>query len=504
MDASAALDVTKDELLAEKSPTAGPWRVVLSFPAMIAVGLALVTFLTCRERFNDPDTWWHLKVGEIIWKSHSLPRSDIFSHTTNNHSWIPHEWLSQVMLYGAYRLGGYSGLFLWLCGLASLIFILLYVLCSLYSGNANLSLLGGLMGWFFGTIGLAVRPLILGHFFLVVELLVLHFARTKDRRWLAALPPLFALWVNCHGSYAIGLVVLGIFTFSSFVDLRAGCLISQRCDRRERLQLGGVLVLCGAALLANPTGLTLLRYPLDVFTKQSDGLASVSEWQPLTVDDPRGLGVLATAAIVGMILLARPGVLYVQELLLLVLGVYAALRHARLCFIFGILVAPLLCRLLAGAWQHYDQGRDHRLANGFLILVFIALMVTAFPTRRQLEAQVSGTFPVGAVDFIRRAGLSGPMFNEYEWGGYLIWALPEQKVFIDGRADVFDWTGVLREYGRWVGIQEDPNILLEKYGIQFCLLRKSARMASVMPYLPGWEKVYADEKSVIFARRPTG
>jgi hypothetical protein len=92
------------------------------------------------------------------------------------------------------------------------------------------------------------------------------------------------------------------------------------------------------------------------------------------------------------------------------------------------------------------------------------------------------------------------MLNEYVFGDYLIWALPEQRDFIDGRGDVFDWTGVLQEYGRWAMLQEDPNILLDKYHIHFCLLSKDAAMTRVLPYLSGWKKVYSDDVSAIFAR----
>ena len=123
-----------------------------------------------------------------------------------------------------------------------------------------------------------------------------------------------------------------------------------------------------------------------------------------------------------------------------------------------------------------------------------------FPGAQDLERQIRDQSPAGAVEFIRRTGLSGPMVNHYDWGGYLMWALPEQKVFIDNRGDVFDWAGVLAEYGRWVTVKEDPKILLEKYGVQYCLLPTTAPMAFVLPHMPGWKQVYSDKVSIIFAR----
>ena len=81
-----------------------------------------------------------------------------------------------------------------------------------------------------------------------------------------------------------------------------------------------------------------------------------------------------------------------------------------------------------------------------------------------------------------------------------MWALPEHKVFIDGRGDVFDWTGVLEEYGRWATLAEDPQLLLDKRAIRFCLLRREAPLSHVIPHLPGWRLDYADDVAVVFVR----
>src|SRR5215469_10119065 len=127
-----------------------------SFPALLSAALAVLAVLTVRSRFSDPDMWWHLKLGEMIARTHAIPRTDPFAFTTHGHAWTAHEWLAQLSIYGAWRVGDYPGLMLWLCGLASLLFVALYALCSIYSGNAKVALVGGLTGWFFGTVGLAV------------------------------------------------------------------------------------------------------------------------------------------------------------------------------------------------------------------------------------------------------------------------------------------------------------------------------------------------------------
>jgi hypothetical protein len=92
------------------------------------------------------------------------------------------------------------------------------------------------------------------------------------------------------------------------------------------------------------------------------------------------------------------------------------------------------------------------------------------------------------------------MLNAYGFRGYLIWAVPEQPVFVDGRADLYEWTGILAQMARWATLQEDPNKLLDSFHIRFCLLESGSPMARVMSLLPGWKQVYADRVGVIFVR----
>ena len=143
-------------------------RRIFSFRVMLGSLLVVLAVLTARARFNDPDMWWHLKTGQIIWTTHTIPTTDLFSFTTNRHAWVPHEWLSQVLIYGAYRLGGYPGLMLWLCFFTAAIFIAGCALCSLYSGSAKVGWLGALIIWFCSTGGLAIRPQMIGYLLLVV------------------------------------------------------------------------------------------------------------------------------------------------------------------------------------------------------------------------------------------------------------------------------------------------------------------------------------------------
>jgi hypothetical protein len=478
-------------------------RRIFSFPVVLASTMVPLAVLTVRSRFNDPDMWWHLRLGQIIWKSHYIPAVDIFSFTAKGHPWVPHEWLAQLTLYAVWQLGGYEGLMLWLSCAVSSLLILGYVLCAKYCGNAKIAFLGSLLMWLFGTAGFAIRPQVSGYLLLVLELLLLQFGRMGNPRWFWLLPPMFALWVNVHGSFFLGLIVAMLTYLLSFFNMRAGSLVAIAWTPERRKYFGLSLGLSVVALFANPIGLTQILYPINAMWGQPIGTAQVQEWQPLALTDPRC--IVLCAVIVGVLLLAvvRRAELEVQELTLLLAGGWLAMRHQRMLFVFGILSAPIVCRMLLDFWQGYDREKDRPLLNGVAISAAFLAALFAFPTQTSLVQQVGEGNPQAAVEYIRQHKLVGPMLNEYVFGGYLIWALPEHPVFVDGREDVYDWTGVMPEFARWALLEEPPNRLLDKYHVQFCVLAAHSPVSQAMRLLTGWRTVYADNQAIIFVRDST-
>jgi hypothetical protein len=464
---------------------------------MLAGLLAMLAVLTVRERFDDPDMWWQLKTGEVIWITHTIPTTDQFSYTTNHHAWIPHEWLSQVLIYGAYRLGGYSGLMLWLCFFTAALLIGGYYLCSLYSGNSKTALLGALTVWLFGTVGFAIRPQMIGYLLLVVELLLLHLGQTRDRRWFFGLPPLFAIWINCHGSFFFGLALAGLFLFSSYFNFQLGSLIATSWDPRCRRTLTLALTLSVAALFLNPVGVKMIFYPLNTMLASAN---PVEEWQPLQFNDGRSFAFLGILGWIFLLMIVRRAQLLWRELLVLAVGVWLAASHVRMLFVFGILAAPTLSRLISTFWDSYEAERDRPLPNALFIAGSLLVTFLAFPNHQNLQTQVEQHSPVKAVEFIKTHQLAGPMLNDWVFGGYLMWAVPEHPVFIDGRGDVFAWAGVFDQFGKWAQLQTDPNTLLDKYGINFCVLSRQSSLIVVLPLLPDWKEVYSDNVAVIFVR----
>lgn len=478
----------------------GLWRRAFSLPAMIIVLLGVVAVWSASTRFHDPDMWWHLKVGEQIWQTGELPQTDEFSYTTDSHAWIAHQWLPEVSMYAAYLAGGSGGLMMWLCVLATILFGSIYLLCASYSGNAKVALVGGLIGWFFGTISLTVRPLLVGHILLVAVLAIVHFARTRSSRWLWGLPAVFALWVNCHGSFAFGFAVLTTILVAAHIDLEWGLITSTRWPSETLRVFRFAFIASCFALLVNPIGLELATYPLNLFFGQGDNLASIDEWRPLNFQEARGMGVFVITTVMVLVALTLRKKVRLEEFGTVLLGSYLAVQHSRMVFVFGILAAPVVCRLLADSWRSYDARKDFPRLNALIMLVAVVLMWWKFPDGENLQAQVDKGYPTEAVKFLQNDGIGGHMLNEYGWGGYLIWAAPERKVFIDGRTDIFDWTGVLRDYMRWYTLQEDPNELLDNYEIDYCLLFINSPISRVVALLPGWERIYSDDVAVVFQR----
>lgn len=461
---------------------------ILSLPTVIAALLLCPTIWICRLRVADPDTWWHLKAGQEIGDTHSLPRIDHWSFTAAGHAWLPHEWLSQLALYAIFKNFGDLGLQLWLFLLAGAIVAISYAVCYRYCGNARAAAIGGFMTLFFGTVGFTIRPHLIGYLFLSIELLLI----LNNRLWL--LPPLFLIWVNCHASYPVGLAILAL-TVLAKLDRRT----SVRAALQRRRGEIACFLACLAALLLNPQGWRLILYPFDTLFRQKDNLGFVTEWFPLTLQDPRGLALALIVAALGVAALTGRARASWFELSILCPVTFLALQHTRMVFLFGILAAPIVSRIAADLIPRKPH-KDHLPTNAFVLLMTALLTALAIPTPAQLRQKIESAEPAKAVDFIRSAHLTGPMLNEYNFGGYLIWTLPDHPVFIDGRADLYDWSGVLPQYRDWFLLREPPTKLLDEYKIAFCILDTSSAPAHAMSALPHWRKAYSDQVATIFIR----
>jgi hypothetical protein len=191
-----------------------------------------------------------------------------------------------------------------------------------------------------------------------------------------------------------------------------------------------------------------------------------------------------------------------EELALCLFGTAMACLHIRFLLIFVPFFAPLFARILARWIPTYDRAKDRVFLNAAILGILLASLAHYFPSRADIQKNIAEHFPVKAVEYLEAHSIPGPMFNNYGYGGYLVWTVgPGQKDFIDGRADVFERGGVLADYMHITLLKPGALAVLRGYGVQSCLLVRDEPLATVLAVLPEWQRVYGDDLSVIFVRR---
>ncbi len=467
----------------------------------MAVLLGGVALIQTQSRFLDPDTWWHITVGEHILRSHAWPMSDPYSFTAHGGDWIAYEWLGEVVMALAARAGGLAGVALLQRALVALLALLLYYYAYLRSGKAKAACFAAALLLPVAGVIFTLRPQLLAYIFLLVTLICLEQFRHGHTRALWFLPLVFLLWVNTHGTFVIGLAMIGLYWASGTVSFQAGGLVAERMMPRQRIQLLSAFLFCTLALLVTPYGSRLAAYPLQMAISQPLVTSNIQEWQPLTFSMPLGKYLLALLLALFVAQVVFRLSYRLEELAMLVLAVYATCVHIRFAMVFAILLAPIVASVLARWVSPYDPAKDHYFLNVAIIVLVVVGLARVLPSKRELDNMVAKEYPVGAVDYLRHHPEPTGMFNEYFWGGYLISQLgPEHKVFIDGRADLYEYSGVLRDYSEIVSMNRDAMRLLDKYGIQSCLVNRHGSVTTLLSASPDWKVVYSDDLSTIFVR----
>jgi len=477
---------------------------VFSFPVLLGCLLVAGVFFGSQLSFVEEDTWWHLQVGADILRTHTWPTTDSYSFTVHGNEWIAYEWLGEVVMALAYRLWGLAGLMLLLIVLGSILALLLYYYAYLRCGNAKAAFVAVTPLLLFVIGFLRLRPQLLGYIFLLLMLICLERFRQGRRRALWVLPGVFLLWVNTHPTFMLGLLILAAAWASGLVRLRWGGLESERWTLPQRLQVETVFLICVVVLPLTPYGGRLVGYFLEAALFQPLNVASIQEWQPAGAFP--GLLKLLLAFVLLFLLaqiVLRPSY-RLLEMALFLLAFYLTFVHVRFVLLFAVALAPLLAELLSRWVPNYQAAKDRHLLNAVLILLLAFGLVKAFPSQKELEGLVASRVPGAVVEYVRRHPLPGPMLNEYNWGGYLLRSLgPTHKVFIDGRTDAYEPAGVLSDYLDIAGLRPDARLLLRKYGIEAYLIGSRSALATLLAALPEWERIYQDQRSVIFVRRKT-
>ena len=475
---------------------------LISFPALLGGLLVAALFVPLREFTVDGDLWWHIKVGQDILTTHHLPTADTYSFTVHGTPWVAYEWVGEVLLAAVQRAWGLQGLLALNLALGAAVVLGLYGLATLRSGNSKAAFVACGIVFYLAVVFFTLRPQMLAYVFLVLTLIILERFRQGRSGTLWLLPPLFLLWVNTHGTFVVGLFAVGVYIVSGLFEMRSNGVESRRWTGAQRLQLELAFLGSLVALTVTPYGPKLAAFPVDMAFSHPAIAASIVEWQPLPFNSAPGK--LFSALLVGFLLaqVALGLTWQLAEFTLFLCGLVAACLHARLVLIFVPFCTPLLAVILSRWVPSYEPKKDKLAINAVLIIAIVVGIARFFPSRAQLESRVEEHWPVKAVQYLEQHPPPLPMFNTYSYGGYLIYKLDgRNKVFIDGRTDIYDQVGVLADYGSISRVEPIALHLLDVYGVQSCLIERNEALGTLLAASPRWQKVYADDQSVFLVRK---
>jgi hypothetical protein len=506
----AGVDLPPEAPAAAASPTASPavgslsWLELLkwavSFPAMLAMLLVGRVFYEGRAFNIDPDMWWHLKVGEDILRTHHWPTVDAYSWTATGTPWIAYEWLGEIPLAVAYKLGGLLGLDFLLVALSSIIMLAVYWHSSVRAGNSKAGFVSALFLASLAFGNFSLRPQMFGFLFLVLTLLVLEKFRQGVSWPLWTLPPLFLFWVNVHGSFIIGIGVITVYLFAGIFSFEKGSVKAIAWTRSQRIKLETALLLCIAVLPITPYGAQLAIYPFDMAFSQPINIANISEWRPMPFEIIGGKIFLGFIVIFFLLQMFFRFTWRLEELCLALGGTVMACVHVRFVLLFVPFFAPVFAACLARWTPAYQRRKDQFIANAVIMTAVVVGMIYYFPKRADLEKKLATIYPIAALDYLKEHPVPGRMLNDYAFGGYLVHL--GQKTFIDGRGDLFERAGVLGDFVHMAKLEPGAIDILRNYDVQVCLLLHDSQFGVALRGSSNWRRVYSDGTSIILVRQP--
>jgi hypothetical protein len=410
--------------------------ILFAVPALICVHTACA---------NDPDIFWHLRTGQWMLQHHAIPRVDPFSGPNAGKPWQAYSWLYELLTFQLFQRFGLAGIVGYSAGMVLAITMALWHLIKRL--QSDFSVVGILMFVTCFSIShlLTPRPWLFTILFFVLEIdILMHVRKTGRVRELAWLPVIFALWSNIHIQFIDGLLVLGLAAVEAVVTHRG-------IGEKTRLHAMAAWTALGASMLAtlvNPFGWHIYRVAYDL-ASQPGVMNKISELQAIPFRDTTDFSVLfltlaATAA------LAWRKRFQVFEIGLLTFGAVLSFRSQRDVWVVGIAAATILASCIQGRAE--NPLPLPRFATKLAIFVAALAMLAAFPVMHvnnsKLAAQVASTLPVDAVHAIQAHGYAGPLYNDFTWGGYLIWAL-RMPVSLDGRAAFYGDQVIDRSVATW-------------------------------------------------------
>jgi len=431
----------------------------------------------------DHDTWWHLAVGRSIHTTGTVPTHDSFSQLGRDQPtpWLAYSWLYEVGLYETYRTLGDVGILWFRTILGAISTASLFAFITRRLGV-------GWQGVLFAVLaGVVLMPLMKErpwHLTIAFTVLTTE-ALTRLRNGtpvlqIVWLPLVFLLWANVHIQFVLGWLVLGL-----------ACAFPGQAKRVNVILLS---LACIVATFCNPYHVRLLGVIVDYAT-QTGPLRSVQELAPADFTSPWTWAGMALIVWSGFTAIRRRPVDWFA-LSFLVIGLIVSLRMRRDGWIAilaaAVAIRPMTMELGRARWVALIVGITFA---GLRIMNQLGLGPPADPVLGN-----SRVYPVTAVEHVRGAGYPGPLFNSFDWGGYLIWSLPEHPVSMDGRTNLYGSERVLRNMATSSGEpgwEMDPELNRAKLVIS----PRHGELAEQLRIETDWRVVFEDETAVVFVRK---
>jgi hypothetical protein len=462
---------------------------------------------------SDGDLARHLRLGELMLERRALLREDVFSFTKAGQPFLPFEYGSELVYAAAHRLAGLAGVAV----LAGLVLALTYALVARFLIRRGSDPLMAYLVSMAAAVLSAAHWLARPHLFtLLLVVVLLELLQHTTRRALLAYVPLFVIWANLHGGFSFGCILIALFAIGEGAEGLVAPNASELWWSRAKHH-AAALGLALASSLINPFGWRLLAHVFGFFGN-SGILRQTQEFMSPDFHTINGkIFLLALLAVVTALALSRRRPPAPTLLVLLATIAFSLLSQRNIEF-FGLAALPLLAWHLDPEWralpllrrakavferEHAGRYPGLGAAVTSVLLVILALAggsvagVAVIPDRFDDKA-----FPVRAVAEARTARLEGRMFNNFIWGGYLLYAWPEQRVFIDGGTDHYG-ERLFNEYIRVANLEPGWRDILKRWNITLALLPPDTRLADELARDGGWRPWYCDSVSVLLQRPPT-
>jgi hypothetical protein len=455
-----------------------------TFDRLLTALIFLTVVLACALTPMQADTWWQLRAGRDMWATGRVMLADVYSHTSYGAFWLNHEWLAEVIYYGAYRIAGLPGVTLFA---AALIVGGWSLTWRLTRGPVRSAFLWTLAALVPSSMWWEPRPHAFSLLFIPATVALVASGRT------AWLPIVFAIWANCHGGVLLGFVVLG-------TALCARVVAEPRTWKNAAI----TLAMCAVAMTATPLGLSFwIEIPKSLARIH---LYPLDEWKRPELLEPRMLPfwiaavALAAAGVVrrGRILRRIPDdtVIYAAALLMLP----AAIAARRNVGPFLMLAIPALTRLIharAGddvtSIARVQQGRP--LLNAAIGATAAATVVAVIGWAYAREIPRLRWQPVPANALAALADCPGNLYNRYDEGGELLWFAPSRRVFMDGRQDPYPASLVL-EHIRMEAEGADYRPAFARHDIR-CAYLPTISPTAIALAKSGWTTLYRDTRWIV-------